>query len=66
MSLKASYARVGTATVVTTLASATLDEWRETVENVKNCGFDAIHFEGRYLSPAKRGAHAPELLTMPR
>lgn len=65
MSLKASYARVGTATVVPTLASATLDEWRETVENVKNCGFDAIHFEGRYLSPEKRGAHAPELLTLP-
>ena len=65
MSLKASYARVGTATVVPTLASATLDEWRETAENVKNCGFDAIHFEGRYLSPEKRGAHAPELLTLP-
>ncbi len=65
MCLKAAYAKVGTATVVPTLASATQDEWRATVENIKNCGFDAIHFEGRYLAPKKRGAHAPELLTLP-
>ena len=64
--LKAAYAAVGTATVVPTLASATQEEWRSSVKNVKNCGFDAIHFEGRYLAPEKRGAHAPELLSLPK
>lgn len=63
--LKYEYAKVGTATVVPTLASDTFETWLSTTDAAHNAGFDAIHYEGRYLSPKKRGAHASELLTDP-
>ena len=60
--MKADYARNGVTTVFPTLASATETEWIRSIESIQACGFDGIHLEGCYLNPAKRGAHAPELL----
>lgn len=63
--LKYEYAKSGTATVVPTLASDTFETWLSTTDAANNTGFDAIHYEGRYLAPKKRGAHAPEFLADP-
>ena len=63
--LRRAYAESGTATVIPTLASGTLEQWLEATDNIHALGFDGIHYEGRYLSPEKRGAHAPELLKNP-
>ena len=63
--LRRAYAESGTATVIPTLASGTLEQWLESTDNIHALGFDGIHYEGRYLSPEKRGAHAPELLKNP-
>lgn len=60
--LKADYARHGVTSVFATFASATPEEWLTAIDRVRDAGFDGIHFEGRYLNPKKRGAHAPELL----
>ncbi len=69
-----SYAADGTTTVMATLASATYDGWLRTIniinsvrasESEAEARISGIHFEGRYLSLAKRGAHAKELLTNP-
>lgn len=60
--MKADYARHGVTTVFPTLASATKEEWLSAIDRIQSVGFDGIHFEGRYLNPARRGAHAPELL----
>ena len=61
--MRADYAKKGVTTVFPTLASATEAEWMRSIKDIQSCGFDGIHLEGRYLNPAKRGAHAPELLT---
>lgn len=63
--LRRAYAEAGTATVVPTLASDTFENWMKTVDAVRAVGFDAIHFEGRYLAPGRRGAHAESLLCDP-
>lgn len=60
--MKADYARHGVTSVMATLASGTQKEWIDSIAAIEACGFDGIHFEGRYLNPAKRGAHAPHLL----
>ena len=60
--MRADYLRHGVTSVFATLASATVDEWLSAIKRIQECGFEGIHFEGRYLNPAKRGAHAPELL----
>ena len=60
--MKREYARRGVTTVFATLASGTATEWNASIANAQTCGFDGIHFEGRYLNPAKRGAHAAHLL----
>lgn len=64
MRMKEDYARHGVTTVFPTLASDTLDGWKRSISTVQSCGFDGIHLEGRYLNPAKRGAH-PEALLAP-
>ncbi|MBQ2734838.1 MAG: N-acetylglucosamine-6-phosphate deacetylase [Clostridia bacterium] len=60
--MKQDYARRGVTALFPTLASATLPTWMCAIQAIEACGFDGIHLEGRYLNPAKRGAHAAELL----
>ncbi len=61
--MKEDYARHGVTTVFPTLASASVSDWLNAIEYIESCGFDGIHLEGRYLNPAKRGAHAEHLLS---
>ena len=60
--MKADYARRGVTSVFATLASASLEEWKTSASAIAESGYEGIHFEGRYLSPLKRGAHAEKLL----
>ena len=60
--MKADYARHGVTALFPTLASATAEDWIRAIEAIKSCGFDGIHLEGRYLNPAKRGAHSADFL----
>ncbi len=60
--MKADYARHGVTALFPTLASAKKEEWLTSIDRIQAVGFDGIHLEGRYLNPARRGAHAPELL----
>lgn len=68
--VRASYAAVGTTTIMATLASATLDSLHESMEAIgKNrdvipgtATIAGTHLEGRYLSVKRRGAHAEVLL----
>lgn len=60
--MKADYARHGVTSLFPTLASATAEDWIRAIGAIEECGFDGVHLEGRYLNPAKRGAHSAELL----
>ncbi len=60
--MKEDYARHGVTSLFPTLASATVEQWKDAVVHITAVGFAGIHLEGRYLHPEKRGAHAPELL----
>ncbi len=60
--MKADYAKQGVTALFPTLASAEPEEWERAIASIEACGFDGIHFEGRYLNPGKRGAHASHLL----
>ncbi len=72
-----SYLRSGVTTLLPTLASAPLDDLHAAIRRIQNVAdagnahpgrmarFAGVHLEGRYLNPAKRGAHAAELLTPP-
>ncbi len=64
-----SYAEHGVTTVMPTLASAPFDAMLEQARLINEfcpkeneASFCGVHFEGRYLNPEKKGAHAPELL----
>ena len=62
------FARHGVTSLTPALASASFDEWKQMALRVAACPHPAyvgLHLEGRYLSPARRGAHAPALLTPP-
>lgn len=63
--MKRDYIRHGVTSPIPTLASDTLDGWQDSAKKICNVGFDGIHFEGRYLSEKKRGAHASHLLALP-
>lgn len=65
--LREAYARTGVTSPIPTLASGTREEWKDAIRRIclSDAEFDGIHLEGRYLNPAKRGAHAPELLVPP-
>ena len=63
--IRADYARRGITAVFATLGSDTPDGWKTAVDRIQKAGFEGIHFEGRYINPKKRGAHAPELLVPP-
>ena len=68
-----SYLASGVTTVMPTLASAPIDDMKASIARIKNVAtnasagqmarFAGVHLEGRYLNPAKRGAHAPHLLS---
>ena len=73
VTMRRSYALRGTTTIMATLASAPLDSLYASVEAIgKNrqeiagiANIAGCHLEGRYLNPARRGAHAPQLLKTP-
>ena len=63
------YASHGVTTVIPTLASAPLPDMIKAAEKINDFSpkddesdFFGIHLEGRWLNPAKRGAHAPDML----
>lgn len=69
--MKQSYLACGVTTVVPTLASATLSDWRRAARVIAahrggaGARLMGLHLEGRYLSPGKRGVQAAELLSAP-
>jgi len=61
--MKKEYAKVGSTTVMASLATASFETYCKTIDDIKEAGFDGIHLEGRYLNPVRKGAHDAELLT---
>ena len=67
------YALSGTTSLMPTLASDTFPHLLSSAEAIRRstgasrgkASFIGLHLEGRYLSPARRGAHAEELLAEP-
>ena len=64
-----SYAKAGVLSVMPTIASAPLEDMLAAVERINKfvpgddeADFVGVHMEGRYLNPAKKGAHSEELL----
>ena len=71
--LAADYARYGVTTVMPTLASAPLEKMYGMTDAINRfspkpneADLFGVHWEGRYMNPEKRGAHAPEYLAPPR
>ena len=62
LQMREDYADRGVTSVFATLASAPREEWIRAIDDIMACGYEGIHFEGRYLNPSKRGAHAAALL----
>ncbi len=67
------YAAHGVTTVMPTLATAPYGEMLAVTERLNRfvpredeAAFCGVHWEGRYIHPDKRGAHAIELLAKPR
>jgi len=60
--MKQLYAEQGVTTVVPTLASDTLENLISSIEKIRLAGYTAVHMEGRYLNPKRRGAHAEHLI----
>lgn len=70
--MAADYARHGVTTVMPTLATAPLEQMLQATDALNRfspqpgeASFCGVHWEGRYMNPAKRGAHNPELLAPP-
>lgn len=61
--LKTLYAVQGVTSAVPTLASDTFENLLGAISRIREAGYIAVHLEGRYLNPAKRGAHAEEFLS---
>ena len=68
----ADYARHGVTTVMPTVETATYEQMIEMTDRLNRyqpkeneSSFCGVHWEGRYMNPAKRGAHAEPLLAPP-
>ena len=71
--MAADYARQGVTTVMPTLETASYDRMLAATDQLNRfvpkqdqASFCGVHWEGRYLNPAKKGAHDEGLLAMPR
>ena len=65
-----SYAACGVTSVMPTIASAPFDEMKAAISRINQHNSEAneanicgVHFEGRYLSPNRRGAHVESLIS---
>ncbi len=70
--MAADYARRGVTTLMPTLATASYEQMIAMTDRINrflpqksHAGFCGVHWEGRYIHPAKRGAHAEHLLAKP-
>ncbi len=70
--MAADYAAHGVTTVLPTLATDTYERMLDVTRRLNRytpgegeATFGGIHWEGRYIHPDKRGAHAPRLLAKP-
>ncbi len=61
--MKKLYAKKGVTTVIPTLASDTFENMLSAILRVKEAGYRAVHLEGRYLNPKRRGAHNADLIS---
>ena len=68
-SLAKSYLSVGTTTLFPTLGSESYENWMSAIKMINTlkaepagANFAGIHFEGRYINIAKKGAHAEKFL----
>lgn len=70
LAMAASYAKSGVTALMPTLASAPVDDLKQSTAMIaalrgggtRGARFLGVHLEGRYLNPAKRGAHNPDLI----
>lgn len=67
-----SYAAAGTTSILATMGTYTTEQYADFVKMVKEhpqgggrCHVDGIHFEGRWISEKRKGAHNPKLLVKP-
>ena len=60
--LRRQYALKGVTTVIPSLASETLDNMLAAVGRIREAGFRAVHLEGRYMNPIRKGGHPLPLL----
>lgn len=70
--MAADYARHGVTTVMPTVETAPYEQMLAMTELLNRyvpkqgqANFCGVHWEGRYMNPEKRGAHAPDLLAPP-
>jgi len=71
--MRKEYAKIGTTTIMATLASATMDSLFESADAINEnrktevgmANIAGIHLEGRYLNKIRRGAHNEGLLALP-
>lgn len=60
--MRREYAKVGTTTVMASMATASPETYLKTIDAIKEAGYDGVHIEGRYLNPLRKGAHSERLL----
>lgn len=67
------YAKHGVTSVMPTISSAPYENMLGAAERINGFVNDdnrasviGVHMEGRYLNPEKKGAHAPELIALPK
>lgn len=71
--MRQKYAKMGTTSIMATLASDTYEGWKESISALNenrdslsgHANIIGVHLEGRYLNPDMKGAHAIEFLVKP-